>query len=340
VQSLLLGASGLRVSEACLGTGSFGEHVWGADRDECARIFDAYLEAGGRFIDVSNTYADGRSEAVLGELAAPRREELVIGTKYTASTRPGDTNAWGNHRKSLRQSLHQSLRRLRTDYVDILWVHSWDGLTPLDEIMRALDDEVSRGTVLYIGVSNTPAWATSRANTIAELRGWTRFVGLQAEYNLASRTPEHEQLPMARSLGLQVLPWSPLAGGVLAGGYADSQQVSGTRYQHADVPAHRLELAASVAEIAREIEQPVAAVSLAWLKHRPMPMLPILGARKVAQLLANLEYLQLKLSPEIVARLDAVSAPPPIMPGEVLDTVAGAFYFDAGVRASIAVPHA
>jgi aryl-alcohol dehydrogenase-like predicted oxidoreductase len=323
------------VSEACLGAGSFGEHEWGADREESRRIFDAYLDAGGRFIDVSNTYAAGRSEEMLGELAEPRRDELVIGTKFTASTRPGDPNAWGNHRKSLRQSLHTSLRRLRTDYVDILWVHCWDGVTPLDEIMRALDDEVQRGTVLYVGISNSPAWVTARANTIAELRGWTRFAGLQAEYNLLSRTPEHEQLPMARQLGLQVLPWSPLAGGVLAGGYADPATVSGTRYRYADVPPHRLELAAQVAAIASEIEQPVAAVALAWLRHRPSPMIPILGARRVDQLLRNLEALSLELSPETLARLDEVTRPRPIMPAEVLDMPSSSDYFDAGARAQL-----
>jgi len=200
-----MGASGLRVSEICLGAGSFGEPGWGADAEESRRIFDVYFDAGGRFVDVANTYAGGQSERLVGAFARGRRDELVIATKYTAITRPGDVNAWGNHRKSLRQALSASLERLQTDYVDILWVHAWDGITPPEEIMRALDDEVRAGRVLYIGVSNAPAWLIARANTMAELRGWASFIGLQVEYSLVTRTCEHELLPMSRHMGLRMV---------------------------------------------------------------------------------------------------------------------------------------
>ena len=329
----MFGASGLRVSEICLGAGTFGEtSSWGADGDESARIFNEYLDAGGRFVDVANTYAGGRSEELVGELVSGRRDELVIGTKFTALTRPGDPNSWGNHRKNLRQSLDASLRRLRTDYLDVLWVHAWDGLTPFDEIMRALDDEVRAGRVLYVGVSNTPAWAVARANTMAELHGWSRFVGLQTEYNLATRTCELELIPMARSLGLQVLAWSPLAGGLLAGGYTNKDSISGRRHRYRDLPKHRLEIASKLAVIAAEVGQPSPALALAWLRRRPGSVIPIVGARSAEQLRQNLAFLEMPLSDECIQRLDEMSAPSPIMPGEFMDTAAAASFFHPGVR--------
>lgn len=332
MKSVLLGASGLRISEFCLGTATFGEDVWGAGRQECSLIFEAYLEAGGRFIDVSNTYGGGRSEEIVGDLVATCRDELVIGTKFTAITRPGDPNAWGNHRKSLRQSLNTSLRRLKTDYVDILWMHAWEGLTPLDEIMRALDDEIRSGKVLYVGVSNTPAWAIARANTLAELKGWSPFVGLQTEYSLVSRTPEHELIPMAQHLGLRVLAWSPLAGGLLAGGYTNENRVTGTRYRYEDVPPRRLEIAQAVAAIAKAIGEPSAAVAFAWLRQRPVPVIPMLGARTSDQMKDLLGLLNLSLSMDCLRQLDDLTAPSPIMPHESLNTSAVQMYFHGGVR--------
>ena len=268
----------------------------------------------------------------MGAFARGRRDELVIATKYTAITRPGDVNAWGNHRKSLRQALSASLERLQTDYVDILWVHAWDGITPPEEIMRALDDEVRAGRVLYIGVSNAPAWLIARANTMAELRGWASFIGLQVEYSLVTRTCEHELLPMSRHMGLRMVAWSPLGGGVLAGGYANPSQVTGTRFGYDEVPPHRLAIAARVVEIANELRQPPAAVSLAWLRRRPVPVIPILGARTAGQLRDNLTGVDLPLSDDVRRRLDEVSAPPPIMPGEFTDTAAAARFFHKGAR--------
>src|SRR4051812_42904314 len=205
MDSTLLGPTGLRVSELCLGTGTFGQTEWGAGADESRRVFDAYLDAGGRFVDCANTYADGRSEELVGAFARSRRDELVLATKFTAATRPGDPNSWGNHRKSLRSALDDSLRRLGTDYVDLLWVHAWDELTPFDELMRALDDAVRAGKVLHIGASNTPAWGVAHGNGIARATHGTPFCAIQTQYNLVERTAENELLPMAAHLGLAVL---------------------------------------------------------------------------------------------------------------------------------------
>lgn len=332
MRSVLFGASGLRTSEFCLGAATFGAQRWGSDRAESARIFQAYAEAGGRFIDVANTYADGRAEEIVGDLVHSSRDEFVIGTKYTSITRPGDLNAWGNHRKSLRQSLSTSLKRMKTDYVDVFWVHSWDGVTPLDEIMRALDDEISAGRVLYVGVSNTPAWTITRANTVAEFRGWTPFVGLQTGYSLVMRTPELELFPMARYLGLQVMAWSPLAGGLLAGGYTGGDGSTGTRWNDGEIPVRHMETAAVVSTIAAEAGIPLAAVALAWLRQRPGPIIPILGARTVTQLQHNLEYLDMTLSADCLEALEKSTAPTPIMPGEDLDTPRVQQYFHGGAR--------
>ena len=216
----LLGRSGLRVSELCLGTMTFGEDWgWGASKDASRAMFDAFADAGGNFIDTANVYTDGTSEAYVGEFVGSERDRFVIATKYTGNLDPADPNAGGNHRKSLTRAVEGSLRRLGTDYIDLLWVHMWDHATPVEEVMRALDDLVASGKVLYVGVSDTPAWIVSEANMLADLRGWSRFVGLQIEYSLVERTPERDLLPMAQSRELTVLDWSPLASGALTGKY-------------------------------------------------------------------------------------------------------------------------
>jgi aryl-alcohol dehydrogenase-like predicted oxidoreductase len=213
----LLGRSGLRVSELCLGTMTFGEDWgWGAPIDTSRRILELYADAGGNFIDTANKYTDGSSETFIGELLAGRRDQFVLATKYTLQTRSGDPNAVGNHRKNLVQALEASLKRLRTDHIDVYWVHARDTWTPVDEVVRALDDQVRAGKVLYVGVSDWPAWEVAQANTLAELRGWSPFIGLEIEYSLAERTPERDLLPMAHTLGLGVTCWSPLAGGLRA----------------------------------------------------------------------------------------------------------------------------
>ena len=203
----LLGRSGLRVSELALGTMTFGpDWGWGADADESRRILTRYDEAGGNFVDTSNNYTDGTSETLVGELTRAERERWVLATKYSLTLDPRDPNAGGNHRKSLVRSLEQSLRRLDTDYVDLLWLHMRDATTPIEEAVRALDDQVRLGKVLYVGISDSPAWVAAQANTIADLRGWSPFVALQIPYSVANRDPERELLPMAASLGLTLVP--------------------------------------------------------------------------------------------------------------------------------------
>ena len=219
----LLGKSGLRVSEICLGTMTFGkEWGWGASKEESRKIFDAYVDAGGNFIDTANIYTNGTSEKYVGDFASYDRERFVIATKYTSNTRAGDPNAGGNHRKNMVQSLEASLRRLNTDYIDLYWVHAWDQTTPIEEMMRALDDMIKSGKILYIGISDAPAWIVSQANTLANLKGWTEFASIQIEYNLIERTSERELLPMANALDIGITAWSPLGSGVLTGKYNKS----------------------------------------------------------------------------------------------------------------------
>src|ERR1700689_5507884 len=227
----LLGKSGLRVSEASLGTLTFGdEWGWGSTKAEAQKVYEAYREAGGNFIDTANFYTGGTSEKFLGEFMQGHRDSVVLATKYSNAAPGTDPNAAGNHRKSMMQAVEASLKRLKTDYIDLYWLHIWDQITPVEEVMRAFDDLVRQGKILYAGVSDMPAWVVAKANTLAQLRGWTPFVGLQVEYSLIERTPERELLPMAADLGLGVTAWSPLAGGGLtgkqleAGGAKDSRQ--------------------------------------------------------------------------------------------------------------------
>src|SRR5215208_6669221 len=212
----LLGRSGLRVSQIALGTMTFGpDWGWGADESESRRIFARFSEAGGTFVDTASNYTDGSSERIVGQCIAGDRDRFVVATKYSLSLDSGDPNAGGNHRKSLVRSLEQSLRRLRTDYVDLLWLHMRDALTPIEEAVRALDDQVRLGKVLAVGISDSPAWVVAQANAVAELRGWSPFTALQVPYNVASREPERELLPMAEALGLALTPWGVLDAGIL-----------------------------------------------------------------------------------------------------------------------------
>lgn len=217
----LLGRSGLRVSPMALGTMTFGtDWGWGADDAESRKLFNTYVERGGNFIDTANNYTNGTSERLLGEFARERRDQLAIATKYTCWTRQRDPNSGGNHRKSMIASVESSLKRLQTDYIDLLYLHLWDGTTPVEEILRGLDDLVRSGKVLYVGISDTPAWQVSRMQAMTELRGWAPLIALQVEYSLIERTTERELIPMAREMGLGVLPWAPLAKGVLTGKYS------------------------------------------------------------------------------------------------------------------------
>jgi aryl-alcohol dehydrogenase-like predicted oxidoreductase len=310
----LLGNSGLRVSELALGTMAFGEDWgWGAAKDECGRILAAVREAGGNFVDTANAYTNGTAERYLGELLGTDRDEVVLATKYTTSTNPRDPNASGNHRKSLIRALDASLARLRTDYVDLLWVHIWDFLTPIEEVMRALDDQVRAGKVLYLGISDTPAWIIARANTLAEHRGWTPFVAAQAQYSLVERTIERDLLPMSRALDLAVTAWSPLGMGVLTGKYGDGRGSESGARLHVDAGGRRLlsernlEIAREVGRIAEELGTSPARVAIAWLRTRPGVVVPIVGARRAVQLRDNLGALDVALSADQLTRLDAVS---------------------------------
>lgn len=331
----LLGGSGLRVSELALGTMTFGSAGWGTPEDEAARIYAAFRDLGGNFIDTANEiYAGGAAEEFLGRFVAGHRHEVVLATKYSDAPPGLDPNAAGTHRKSMVQSLERSLRRLGTDYVDLLWVHAWDFMTPEFEVMRALDDLVRAGKVLYVAISDAPAWVIARCNTIAELRGWSPFVALQAEYNLVERTPERELLPVARALDLAVVAWSPLASGILSGKYggaSGSTKSSGGRRLDAvsfkEVDERSLSVARVVADVAAEIGVSSPQVALAWLRQRrPAQVIPIIGARTSAQFGDNVGCLDVRLDAETVTRLDQVSAISLGFPNEFLATTSDPTY--------------
>jgi aryl-alcohol dehydrogenase-like predicted oxidoreductase len=311
----LLGKSGLRVSELCLGTMTFGEDWgWGASFDESQNVFDAFVEAGGNFIDTANGYTDGSSEKILGELIAKERERFVVATKYSfplqMSDRQGNPNGSGNHRKNMFQSLEGSLKRLNTDYIDLFWLHAWDFMTPIEEVMRSLDDLVRQGKILYVGISDTPAWIISQANTLAQFYGWTPFVALQIEYSLLQRTPERDLLPMAKAFDLAVTPWSPLGGGVLTGKYnkpSSNGEQGRLETQGGNIPERNLAIAEVVTQVAEEIGHTPSQVALAWLRHQNGVIIPIVGARKLSQFQDNLACLDVSLSSEHLQRLNEVS---------------------------------
>jgi aryl-alcohol dehydrogenase-like predicted oxidoreductase len=307
----LLGNSGLKVSELCLGTMTFGDDWgWGATGDECRRMFDVFAERGGNFIDTANHYTNGSSERILGDLLSGQRDRFVLATKYSLSGNPRDPNAGGNHKKNMALSIAASLKRLKTDYVDLLWVHAWDTLTPAEELMRGLDDLVRSGKVLYVGVSDTPAWVVSRSQTMAELRGWSPFVALQVEYSLIQRTVERELLPMASALGLTVTPWAALGGGVLSGKYGKSDTGDSKRapMNAARASERNLAIAEEVKRTANEVGMSSPQVALAWLRQKGPNILPILGARTARQLIDNLDCLGLTLSLSQMEKLDRASA--------------------------------
>jgi aryl-alcohol dehydrogenase-like predicted oxidoreductase len=307
----LFGHTGLRVSALCLGAMTFGqERAWGAGQADSRAVFERFAERGGNFIDTANNYMNGTSEEFLGEFLTGRRDQFVLGTKYSLTLHPDDPNGGGNHRKSLVRNLEESLRRLRTDYIDIYWLHAWDFLTPVEEIMRALDDVVRAGKVLYLGISDTPAWIVAYANAIAEQRGWTVFSGLQPEYSLAQRDAERDLLPMARAFGMTITPWSPLAGGLLSGKYSgrpDSEGRLAPGRSRNQVTKRGLAIADAVASVATDIGGTAAQVALAWLAHQPGSVIPIIGARRVEQLDDNLGCLDIELTAGHLERLDEAS---------------------------------
>jgi aryl-alcohol dehydrogenase-like predicted oxidoreductase len=312
----LLGKSGLRVSELSLGTMTFGEDWgWGASKDESQKIFDTYVEAGGNFLDTANGYTDGSSEKIVGELIAKDRERFVVATKYSfplqMNDKQGNPNGSGNHRKNLIQSLEGSLKRLNTDYIDLFWLHAWDFTTPIEEVLRSLDDMVRQGKILYIGISDTPAWIIAQANTIAHYQGWTQFVALQIEYSLLQRTPERDLIPMAKAFDLAITPWSPLGGGVLTGKYNKPSQEGGEQGRLANfggtISEKNLAIVDAVSQVAAEIGHTASQVALAWLRAQSGVIIPIIGARKLTQFQDNLACLDVSLSPEHLQRLNEVS---------------------------------
>ena len=319
----LLGTSGLRVSELCLGTMSFGE-VWGfgADRKESHRILEAFAEAGGNFLDTANKYHEGQSEEIVGGFVATERDRWVIGTKYTLAMRSGDPNAAGNSRKNMVASVEASLRRLGTDYVDVLWVHAWDFATPVEEVMRGLDDLVRSGKVHYVAISDTPAWVVAQANTLAALRGWSPFVAVQFPYSLLERTVERELLPVAEAFGLTVTAFAPMAAGLLTGKYTRG---SGDPGDSARAPANQERLTESNLRIAREVDEVAdavgatsAQVAVAWVRQQRGRLIPIAGIRTVDQLTDVLGSLAVTLPAEQLDRLDQVSRIEPGFPDTLL----------------------
>src|SRR6202040_2323612 len=310
----LFGKSGLRVSEAALGTMTFGqERGWGAPKDESRKVYDAFREAGGNFIDTANIYTDGTSESFLGEFMQGHRDSIVLATKYSLAVPGNDPNAAGNHRKNMMQAVEASLKRLQTDYIDLYWVHIWDGITPGEEVMRGLDDLVRQGKVLYGGISDAPAWWVAQANTLAELRGWTQFIGLQIEYSLVERTVERELIPMSNALNLGVLAWSPLAKGVLSGKYHGEGKADGGRMTNEGMKEFLPEgqratrILSAVKAVSEQLGRSMAQVALAWLRHQTAPVIPIIGARRLSQLQDNLASLDLELSAEQLKSLDEAS---------------------------------
>src|SRR5712664_3185726 len=275
----LLGESGLRVSEAALGTMTFGEEWgWGSAKDEARKVYDVFRAAGGNFIDTANFYTNGTSESFLGEFMKDHRQSVFLATKYSNAAPGNDPNAAGNHRKSMIQALEASLKRLQTDYIDLYWVHIWDGITPVEEVMRGLDDIVRQGKVLYVGISDAPAWWIAQANTLAELRGWTQFIGLQIEYSLVERTVERELIPMSKALNVEILAWSPLANGVLSWKYPGDGKADGGRMSNERMKEflpeeqHATRIISAVKAVSEQVGRSMAQVALAWLRYQTVPV--------------------------------------------------------------------
>jgi aryl-alcohol dehydrogenase-like predicted oxidoreductase len=340
----LLGRSGLRVSPLALGTMTFGvgQGSWGSSEEDAKGLVDMFIDRGGNFIDTADFYGQmGGSEEWLGRLVKGRRNPLVISTKYSLTTQPGNPNAAGNHRKNMVLSVEDSLRRMGTDYIDLLYLHMWDFRTPVDEILRAFDDLVRSGKVLYIGLSDTPAWQASRMQAIAELRGWTQFCALQIAYSLVERTVEREMIPMAQEMGMGVSPWAPLGQGVLTGKYTRADLIPGSMDDISSRKAinavtgklteKNLQIADEVVAVAKEIGCTAAQVALAWTLHNPAVCSPVVGVRTPAQLEDNLGALDIDFSADQLARLDAISAVPKVFPLDVLKSPAESFMM-GGVR--------
>jgi len=319
---ITLGRSGLRVSPLALGTMTFGtEWGWGAEESVSQLLFDRYIEAGGNFVDTADGYTGGKSEEMVGKFIAERklRERVVLATKFTFNAEPGNPNAGGNGRKNVYRALEGSLRRLKTDYIDLYWLHAWDMVTPVEEVVATFDDLVSEGKIRYYGFSDTPAWYLARAATLAEKEGKARLIALQLEYSLVERNIEREHIPPAQELGLGITPWSPLAGGFLSGKYkrqGDSGKGDGRleKTKESGNPTQKRfsernwTILDALLEVSKELNRPAAQVALNWAATQPGITSTILGANKMSQLDDNLSAIEFSIPAELRQRLDEVSA--------------------------------
>ncbi|MBI9071945.1 MAG: aldo/keto reductase [Melioribacteraceae bacterium] len=307
----IFGKSGLRVSELSLGAMTFGEGVeWSSDKETCKKMFDIYTDAGGNFIDTANVYRGGDSEKLVADFIYNNRDYYVLATKYVFNMNPKDPNSGGSHRKNMVQSVEKSLKRLNTDYIDLYWVHRYDPNTPDEELMRGLDDLIRQGKILYVGISDAPAWWVSQVNVLAELKCWSQFIGLQIEYNLLERTIERELLPMAEHFGLGLAAWSPLASGILTGKYNKKEASENKRLDTAkfkEVSKENLEIAATVVDMANETGKSPAQIALNWVRQKSKLVVPIIGARTIEQLQDNIGCLEFELSEEQMKKLNDAS---------------------------------
>jgi len=321
----LLGRSGLKVSELCLGTMGFGtDNGWGAEKEASFEIMDAFANAGGNFLDTANRYQNGTSEKLIGEFVSQRdRDFFVIATKYSLYDNQANPNASGNNRKNMMRSVDASLKRLNTDFIDVLYLHIWDHLTPIDEVMRGLDDLVSSGVVNYIAISDTPAWMVAKANTMAELMGWSRLVALQVEYSLLQRTPERDLIPMAKHFGMTVTPWAPLAGGALTGKYLKGDK-GRIKEGSKRLNERSQNITKKVISIAEELGVEPSNVALKWVMQKDFSSIPIVGATKLSQLQENLKVVDVTLTENHIKQLEEASTFDLGFPGE--------FYKEDGVR--------
>ncbi len=325
----LLGKSGLRVSPLCLGTMTFGtEWGWGSPAETARKIFDRYLEAGGNFIDTADGYTNGKSEELVGQFLKDggRRDRVALATKFTFNTVAGDPNAGGNGRKNIYRALEGSLRRLQTDYIDLYWLHAWDGLTSAEEVVSTLDDLVREGKIRYVGFSDTPAWYLARAQTLAEQRGYAPITATQLEYSVSERNIEREHIPAALDLGIALLPWSPLAGGLLSGKYKRNQDGTGSGDGRLEITKtspnqtlrrfneHNWRVLDVLTAVSKEIGHSPAQVALNWVAKRPGVVSTIIGANKLDQLEDNLRCLEFEIPAPLRQRLDDVGAPTLVFP--------------------------
>lgn len=315
-----LGRSGLIVSPLALGTMTFGTPRWGSPDEVSASIFNAYVDAGGNFIDTADVYSSGRSEELLGGYIENRnlRDKLVLATKFTFNAESGNPNAGGNGRKNMYRAIDLSLRRLRTDYIDLYWMHAWDMVTPVEEVLQSLGDLVRAGKIRYFGFSDLPAWYAIKAATLATAHAVPGPIALQLEYSLVERSIEREHLPVAHECGLGITPWSPLAGGFLAGKYSSTDagatgegRLSGSnpfQGKFTKFTDRNWRVLDALRTVAAQVSSPLAQVALAWVSAQPGITAPILGASKLEQLHDNLDSLDIRLTPDQLLSLDESSA--------------------------------